>query len=73
MHPSILQVNMTQGGNVQIFLTNMLGQTVMNIDKGFVTAGNQQFTIDASRLNAGIYFATIQVNGEKYTRKVVID
>ena len=70
---AVMKVNMTQGGNIQISLTNMLGQTVMNVDKGFVAAGNQQFTFDASRYNAGIYFATIQINGEKYTRKIVVE
>ncbi|MFH1936199.1 MAG: T9SS type A sorting domain-containing protein, partial [Bacteroidota bacterium] len=70
---AVMKVNMTQGGNVQISLTNMLGQTVMTLDKGYVTAGNQQFTFDASRLNAGVYFATLHINGEKFTRKVVVE
>lgn len=70
---AVMKVNMTQGGNVQISLTNMLGQTVMNVDKGFVAAGNQQFTLDASQLNAGVYFATIHINGEKYTHKVIVE
>jgi len=70
---AVMKVNMTQGGNVQISLTNMLGQTVMNVDKGFVAAGNQQFTLDANQLNAGVYFATIQIDGEKYTHKVIVE
>jgi len=70
---AVMKVKMTEGGNVQISLVSMLGQTVMNVDKGYVSAGNQQFTFDASRLNAGIYFATVQINGEKYTRKVIVE
>lgn len=70
---AFMQVDMTQSGNVKILLTNMLGQTVATLDKGYVEAGNQQFTIDASQLNAGVYFATIQINDEKYTRKVVVE
>lgn len=70
---ALMKVNMTRSGNVQISLTNMLGQTVINLDKGFVAAGNQEFTLDASQLNAGVYFATLQINGEKYTRKVVVE
>ncbi|TSA27456.1 MAG: T9SS C-terminal target domain-containing protein, partial [Bacteroidetes bacterium] len=70
---AVMKVNMVQGGNVQIHLTNMLGQTVMSLDKGFVAAGNHEFTLDASRVNAGLYFITLQVNGEKYTRKVVVE
>jgi len=70
---AVMKVNMVQAGNVQISLTNMLGQTVMNLDKGLVAAGNQQFTLDARNLNAGIYFATVLVNGEKYARKVVVE
>lgn|GEM_PF-1571966 len=70
---AVMKVNMTEGGNVQICLTNMLGQSVMNLDKGYVAAGNQQFTFDSSRLIAGIYFATVQIDGEKYTQKVVVE
>ncbi|MBN1199449.1 MAG: T9SS type A sorting domain-containing protein [Bacteroidales bacterium] len=70
---AVMKVDMVQAGNVQISLTNMLGQTVATLDKGYVEAGNQEFTLDASRLNAGVYFATIQINGEKYTRKVVVE
>ena len=70
---AVMKVNMIRNGNVEISLTNMLGQTVMTLDEGYVTAGIQEFTFDASHVNPGVYFATLQINGEKYTRKVVVE
>ena len=38
---TVVKVNMTRGGNVMISMSNMLGQTVMNLDPGYVVAGTQ--------------------------------
>ena len=69
---AVVKVNMTQGGNVQISMSNMLGQAVMNLDKGYVTAGLKQFTLDASQLTPGVYFCTVQINGQRYTQKLIV-
>lgn len=68
-----LTVNMKQAGNLSIEITNMVGQKVMSFDKGFVNAGSQQFTVDASGLQAGVYFYTVKLNDQKFTGKMVVE
>jgi len=68
-----LTVNLKQSGNLSIDITNLVGQKVISFDKGFVDAGSLQFTIDASRLQAGVYFYTIKLNDQKYTNKMVVE
>jgi hypothetical protein len=38
-----------------------------------MTSGSQQFTIDATNLNAGVYFVTVYVNGDKFTQKMIVE
>jgi hypothetical protein len=67
-----LTVTLKQGGNLNVEITNMTGQKVMNLNKGFVNSGTQQFTVDAGNLQAGVYFCTIQLNDQKFTTKMVV-
>jgi hypothetical protein len=66
-------VNLKKDANVTVKVTNMLGQQVMSMNKGNMTSGSQQFILDASSLNSGVYFVTVLVNGEKYTQKMIVE
>ena len=68
-----VSVNLKQSANVSVELTNLVGQQVMSLNKGNMSAGSQQFTIDASSLTSGVYFITVKVNGEKYTQKLIVE
>jgi hypothetical protein len=68
-----LSVNLKQAGNLTIELTNLVGQKVMSVNKGNVTAGSQTFTVDASQLKAGVYFYTVKLNDQKTTGKIVVE
>jgi len=68
-----LTVNLNQGGNLNVEITNMVGQKVMSFNKGSVNAGTQQFTIDASQLPAGVYFYTLKLEDQKSTGKMVVE
>ncbi|MFH1160708.1 MAG: T9SS type A sorting domain-containing protein [bacterium] len=70
---AVVNVNLMEGSNVQISITNMLGQTVLNLNKGYLTAGAQQLTLDVTSLKAGVYFCTVQINGEKYSQKMIVE
>jgi hypothetical protein len=67
-----LTIDLKQGGNLTIEITNMVGQKVMTISKGYVNSGTQQYTIDAGNLQAGVYFCTIKLNDQKITNKMVV-
>ncbi|MFZ4521152.1 MAG: T9SS type A sorting domain-containing protein [Bacteroidales bacterium] len=68
-----VNVNLNQNANVIIDVTNLVGKQVMSMNKGNMSAGSQQFSIDASNLTAGIYFVTVNVNGQKYTQKMIVE
>ena len=68
-----VSVNLKQNANVSVDITNLVGQQVMSLNKGNMSAGSQQFTIDASSLTSGVYFITVKVNGEKYTQKLIVE
>jgi hypothetical protein len=38
-----------------------------------MSAGSQQFSVDASSLTAGVYFITVKVNGQKFTQKLIVE
>ncbi len=66
------KVALENAANVTIEVKNVMGQTVMFMDKGMVNAGAQTYTIDATGLTAGIYFYTVKVNGESFTHKMIV-
>ncbi len=66
-------LTLTQTSNVTISVTNLVGQQVMSLNKGTMNAGSQQFSMDASNLTTGVYFVTVNVDGQKYTQKLVVE
>lgn len=62
-----------RSSNVVIEVSNVMGQRIMTLDKGMISAGNHKFTIDCNRLTSGIYFYTVKINGESYTRKMIVE
>jgi hypothetical protein len=66
-------VNLEKVANVIVEVTNMMGQKIMSMDKGLVNAGLQTYSIDGSQLTSGVYFYTVKINGESYTRKMIVE
>lgn len=65
--------NMVTENNVSIVLVNALGQSVMNENLGNMTAGEQAYSLDASKLENGFYFLNITVGNNTITKKVSIN
>ncbi len=60
------------GSDVTIDITNITGQKVLSFDKGYTAAGSHQLTIDASSLQTGIYFYTVKIGGQSFTKKMIV-
>ncbi len=56
---------------VSIEVSNIMGQTVFTQNEGTVN-GSKEITIDASNLQAGIYFYTVTVGSESQTKKMMV-
>jgi len=58
---------------VQMVLLNVLGQSVQNVANEMVSAGEHNFTLDATALPTGTYYLRLETNGEVVTKKLVIE
>lgn len=58
---------------VEITITNMMGQTVKTVANQNVSAGNYVTTVDVSTLPAGMYFCTLKADNAVQTTKFVVE
>lgn len=59
--------------NVSIVMVNTIGQVVLNENLGKLSAGKQNYSLDATSLNNGFYFLNITVGNNTITKKVSIN
>ncbi len=69
---STIEVNLTEAANLSLKVSNILGQEVMNIQRGLVAAGSYNFTIDGTDLQKGVYFYTVKANNSEVTKKMIV-
>jgi flagellar hook assembly protein FlgD len=67
-----IKVNLTKGANLSLTVSNILGQEVMNIQRGSVSAGTHYFELDGTNLNNGVYFYTVKADDSSVTKKMVV-
>lgn len=66
-----VRVSVPVKGAITIQLTNLVGQTVMNLTRNVETTDT--FTLDASQLNSGVYFYTVKQGSQKVTGKIIVE
>ncbi|MCK9218570.1 MAG: T9SS type A sorting domain-containing protein [Bacteroidales bacterium] len=67
------KVNLEKSANVTLEVSNIMGQKIMTLDKGFVNAGQHTFTLDGTNLIPGVYFYTVIMNSEKITKRMIVE
>jgi hypothetical protein len=68
-----IDLNLERTQNVLISIFDFLGQQVFANDYGTMNNGKQILKINTGNLNSGIYFVSVQVGGNKITRKIVVE
>jgi hypothetical protein len=68
-----VQVELENAANLSLVVTNMTGQKVIEINKGFATAQTHTFSIDASNLQSGVYFYTVTAGDSQVTKKMIVE
>ena len=68
-----VSVNLRQNTSVFVEVKNLMGQPVLSLNKENLNAGLQHFSVDVRHLSAGVYFITVIVNGEKFTKKIIVE
>ena len=68
-----ISYSLNKSGNVSIVITDLMGRVVMNMEEGNQNAGvNYTVNVNTANLANGTYFYTLNVNGEKQTKKFVV-
>jgi len=62
----------TKSGQSHIYLSNTVGEKVMEVFNGNMLEQQYRFSIDGKQLSKGVYFLSIESNGERITEKIVI-
>jgi hypothetical protein len=68
-----LAVSLTKTSDVEISIYNTIGQKVAGEFASNVPAGKREFTINGSNLKSGLYFYTVTIEGQKITKKMIIE
>ncbi|MCJ8210924.1 SGNH/GDSL hydrolase family protein [Mucilaginibacter sp. RS28] len=64
--------SLSQSGRVQISLLSMSGASVKNILDEYQNSGYHELTVNMADVSPGIYLYTMQVGGQRMTRKIMI-
>jgi hypothetical protein len=69
---TMVDYEIPSSGAIRFELVDVLGQSVMLIEKD-QTAGRHQVSIDASKLSSGIYYYTLEFDGYRLTKKMIVN
>jgi hypothetical protein len=68
-----ISINILKADQINLEITNMLGQKEISISRDFPTAGDHNLLIDAANLSPGIYFYTVTIGNESITKKMIVE
>lgn len=67
-----INFNLAKNGFVTMKIYNILGKEVANLVNGNYNAGSYSIDFNASKLSSGVYFYSIEVNGFKDIKKMML-
>jgi hypothetical protein len=67
-----IDITLKETNSVSIEVYNAIGQNVIVQNSEKVSAGTHTFTIDCSKLTAGVYFYTVKAGDATVTRKMIV-
>lgn len=68
-----LELKLTRSAGVKVSAFSLIGQQVLNLDKGTMGAGSHQLVIDAAGMQKGVYFVSVTIGDQSETRKMIIE
>lgn len=67
-----LSFTLLQSAEIEMFISNLLGQKIEELHFGRMDAGRHELRIDASEWASGIYFATLAATTYSHTTKLLL-
>ncbi|MGZ3867150.1 MAG: T9SS type A sorting domain-containing protein, partial [Bacteroidia bacterium] len=68
-----IPVNLARTSNMTITVTNIVGQKVLEVNAGVLNPGYHNLNVDATKLNAGIYFYTVKAGNYSVTKRMIVE
>jgi len=65
-----INYNIMESGIVKIKVFNILGKEVTTLVNKVQSEGSYQINFDAEELSSGVYFYTLNVNGNRFVKKM---
>jgi hypothetical protein len=56
---------------VHYSVSDILGQKIMDVELGILSAGDKSYSIDLTDQNPGIYFITLEIDGKTTSKKIL--
>ena len=69
---SIVEVTLEQSADLSLMVTNLMGQTVYNVNLGNMPVGTHPITIDATNFESGVYFYTVRSGKSTVTKRMIV-
>ncbi|MDB4303365.1 T9SS type A sorting domain-containing protein [Desulfosarcina sp.] len=66
-------INLDKAANLELIVTNIVGQRVYTIPEQQYNKGRQKMLIDASGFPSGVYFYTINSGDNSVTKKMIVE
>jgi len=67
-----ITVNLPKAANLSMNVSNILGQQVIEMQRGYVSSGTYYFQVDGTKLQDGVYFYTVKANNSEVTKKMIV-
>ena len=67
-----IEYSLNQGADVTVTVYDMLGNEIRTLANGYKAAGSYRVVFDGASLSSGVYFYSIEVNGLRKTRSMVL-
>lgn len=67
-----ITIDLKKAANLSLEITNLMGQQVMNLEKGKAMAGTHSFELNVSNLTPGVYFYTVHADMQSVTKKMIV-
>jgi len=68
-----IDYQLTNSNDISLEVYDITGRQVLNVDEGFQTTGKHTITLNASSLNAGVYYYTLVAGNAKVTKRMIIE
>ncbi len=68
-----IELNLEEQSNIEVFITDLLGNQVSSINNGQMNAGNNELLWEPNNISNGIYLLNVKTNNSLQVKKIVLN